>query len=178
MFSPWSCMCCSNLQGGNLWSYWTINYADFMAGSHVSDYLHMPFASYLALVFTICLWPLFGFFPFMSSLWFTIFIFLPCNIKKLCFFLPIMLWVLFENYVVLRWIHLSCSTGTHGMLICCSGILIRTLADASHERRALSAPQIVFNVVGFCATVATTIIITMYAKKQLKVLQEEELLLQ
>ncbi|KAL5748600.1 hypothetical protein ACOSQ2_025897 [Xanthoceras sorbifolium] len=60
-----------------------------------------------------------------------------------------------------------------------TGILIRTLADASHEQCALSAQQIILNVVGFCATVATTIIITMYAKKQLKVLQkEEDLLLQ
>ncbi|KAK3224762.1 hypothetical protein Dsin_004624 [Dipteronia sinensis] len=60
-----------------------------------------------------------------------------------------------------------------------TGILIRTLADASHDRRTLSASQIVLNAVGFCATVATTIIITMYAKKQLKVLQtEEDLLLQ
>ncbi|TXG51037.1 hypothetical protein EZV62_023561 [Acer yangbiense] len=60
-----------------------------------------------------------------------------------------------------------------------SGILIRTLADASHDRRTLSASQIVLNAVGFCATVATTIVITMYAKKQLKVLQtEEDLLLQ
>ncbi|KAI9174028.1 hypothetical protein LWI28_010549 [Acer negundo] len=60
-----------------------------------------------------------------------------------------------------------------------TGILIWTLADASHDRRTLSASQIVLNAVGFCATVATTIIITMYAKKQLKVLQrEEDLLLQ
>ncbi|KAK0588127.1 hypothetical protein LWI29_034767 [Acer saccharum] len=60
-----------------------------------------------------------------------------------------------------------------------TGILIRTLADASHDRRTLSASQIVLNAVGFCATVATTIVITMYAKKQLKVLQtEEDLLLQ
>ncbi|KAK2664730.1 hypothetical protein Ddye_003304 [Dipteronia dyeriana] len=60
-----------------------------------------------------------------------------------------------------------------------TGILIRTLADASHDRSTLSASQIVLNAVGFCATVATTIIITMYAKKQLRVLQtEEDLLLQ
>lgn len=58
----------------------------------------------------------------------------------------------------------------------CSGILIRTLAD---ERHSLSAQQIVFNVVGFAATVATTIFFTLYAKRQLKGLQnEDELLLQ
>ncbi|GAV86910.1 SNARE_assoc domain-containing protein [Cephalotus follicularis] len=55
-----------------------------------------------------------------------------------------------------------------------TGILIRTLADASHERHGLSAPQIIFNVVGFIATVATTIIFTVYAKRKLKVLQRED----
>ncbi|GKV38158.1 hypothetical protein SLEP1_g46101 [Rubroshorea leprosula] len=55
-----------------------------------------------------------------------------------------------------------------------TGILIQTLADASHSHQALSAPQIVFNVLGFCLTVVTTIIFTVYAKRQLKVLQNEE----
>ncbi|KAJ4712895.1 SNARE associated Golgi family protein [Melia azedarach] len=61
-----------------------------------------------------------------------------------------------------------------------TGIMIRTLADASHESHFLSAPQIIFNVIGFTASVATTIFFTVYAKRQLKVLQqrEEELLLQ
>lgn len=57
---------------------------------------------------------------------------------------------------------------------CCRGILIRTLADASTEKQSLSAPQIILNVVGFCVTVATTIFITVYAKKRLKELQTEE----
>ncbi|XWS49837.1 hypothetical protein CRYUN_Cryun12cG0037300 [Craigia yunnanensis] len=60
-----------------------------------------------------------------------------------------------------------------------TGILIQTLADASHERRTLSAPQILLNVCGFLLTVVTTIVFTVYAKSQLKILQkEEELLLQ
>ncbi|XP_015901596.1 uncharacterized protein LOC107434626 [Ziziphus jujuba] len=59
-----------------------------------------------------------------------------------------------------------------------TGILILTLADASHEQHGLSAPQIIFTVIGFCATVATTIFFTVYAKRQLKELQmEDELLL-
>uniref|UniRef100_A0A5B6YS27 VTT domain-containing protein n=1 Tax=Davidia involucrata TaxID=16924 RepID=A0A5B6YS27_DAVIN len=58
-----------------------------------------------------------------------------------------------------------------------TGILIRTLADASHDRHSLSAPQIIFNVAGFCATVITTVIITVYAKRRLKELQKEEELL-
>ncbi|KAJ9147802.1 hypothetical protein P3X46_029922 [Hevea brasiliensis] len=57
-----------------------------------------------------------------------------------------------------------------------TGILIETLADASNDGHSLSAPQIVFNVIGFCATVATTIIFTVFAKRQLKVLQDEPLL--
>ncbi|XP_019446648.1 PREDICTED: transmembrane protein 64-like [Lupinus angustifolius] len=60
-----------------------------------------------------------------------------------------------------------------------TGILIRTLADASHEKQSLSAPQIILNVVGFCITLATTIFITVYAKKRLRELQmEDEMLLQ
>lgn len=59
-----------------------------------------------------------------------------------------------------------------------TGILICTLADASHDQRTLSTPQVVFNVLGFCATVAATIIFTMLAKRKLKasVNEEEQLL--
>ncbi|XP_058221795.1 uncharacterized protein LOC131331869 [Rhododendron vialii] len=55
-----------------------------------------------------------------------------------------------------------------------TGLLIRALADASHERRSLSAPQIICNVLGFCLTVATTITVTIYAKRRLKQLHKEE----
>ncbi|XWS49018.1 hypothetical protein CRYUN_Cryun13aG0127600 [Craigia yunnanensis] len=55
-----------------------------------------------------------------------------------------------------------------------TGILIQTLADASHERHTLSAPQILLNVGGFLVTVVTTIVFTVYAKRQLKILQKEE----
>lgn len=61
----------------------------------------------------------------------------------------------------------------------CSGVLIKTLANASHDRQPLSAPQIIFNVIGFSITVATTLIITLYAKRRIKELQmREERLLQ
>lgn len=60
-----------------------------------------------------------------------------------------------------------------------TGILIKTLANASHEKHTLSAMEIVVNVVGFCITVATIIFSTFYAKRQLKELQEnDDLLLQ
>ncbi|PON57444.1 Transmembrane protein [Parasponia andersonii] len=60
-----------------------------------------------------------------------------------------------------------------------TGILIRTLADASNEHHGLSAPQIIFTVLGFCAAAATTAFFTMYAKRKLKDLQkEDEVLLQ
>ncbi|TKY70878.1 SNARE associated Golgi protein [Spatholobus suberectus] len=60
-----------------------------------------------------------------------------------------------------------------------TGILIKTLAHASHEKHTLSTTQIVLNVVGFCVTVATIIFFTVYAKRQLKELQkEDDLLLQ
>ncbi|KAL8064370.1 hypothetical protein ABFX02_01G084900 [Erythranthe guttata] len=60
-----------------------------------------------------------------------------------------------------------------------TGILIKTLANASHEGRSLSAPQIVLNAIGFSITVIVTILITLYAKRRIKELQmQEELLLQ
>ncbi|XP_061357885.1 uncharacterized protein LOC133302151 [Gastrolobium bilobum] len=60
-----------------------------------------------------------------------------------------------------------------------TGVLIRTLANVSHKKHTLSAPQTVLNVVGFCITVATTIFFTVYAKRRLKELRkEDELLLQ
>ncbi|KAF8379337.1 hypothetical protein HHK36_028771 [Tetracentron sinense] len=58
-----------------------------------------------------------------------------------------------------------------------TGILMRTLVDAAQDQQSLPAPQIIFNVVGFCVTIATTVIITIYAKRRLKELQEEDELL-
>lgn len=55
-----------------------------------------------------------------------------------------------------------------------TGIVIKTLADASKDHQYLSAPQIIFNVVGFCVTVGTTVIVTLYAKGRLKELHKEE----
>lgn len=61
-----------------------------------------------------------------------------------------------------------------------TGIMIRTLADASNDQQSLSAPQIVFTVFGFLLTIATTVVVTVYAKRRLSELQkdEEQLLLQ
>lgn len=59
-----------------------------------------------------------------------------------------------------------------------TGILIRSLASAaSHGPHSLSTSEIVFNVLGLCVTVVTTIVITVYAKSRLKAIQEEEELL-
>ncbi|GJV41389.1 SNARE associated Golgi protein [Tanacetum coccineum] len=55
-----------------------------------------------------------------------------------------------------------------------SGIMIRTLADASKEERSLAPLQIVFTVCGFILTIVTTIIVTVYAKKRLSELQKVE----
>ncbi|KVH90033.1 uncharacterized protein LOC112521629 [Cynara cardunculus var. scolymus] len=61
-----------------------------------------------------------------------------------------------------------------------TGIMIRTLADASNDQHSLSAPQIICTVVGFLLTIATTVVVTVYAKRRLSELQkdEEQLLLQ
>lgn len=60
-----------------------------------------------------------------------------------------------------------------------TGIMIRTLADASNDNRSLTTLQIVFTVGGFILTIATTIVVTVYAKKRLSELRknEEQLLL-
>ncbi|CAM8885050.1 unnamed protein product [Rhodiola kirilowii] len=55
-----------------------------------------------------------------------------------------------------------------------TGIFIHTLADASHHRHSLSASQILVNAAGFCATIATTVVCTAYAKKKLKALHSED----
>lgn len=55
-----------------------------------------------------------------------------------------------------------------------TGIFIQTLADASHEKRTLSALSIILNVCGFCLTVAAAVFCTVCAKRRLKHLQEEE----
>ncbi|CAK9135944.1 unnamed protein product [Ilex paraguariensis] len=73
----------------------------------------------------------------------------------------------------------ACASSIYLMDGLSGGILIQTLADASHDRHSLSAPQIIFNVFGFGLTVITTVIVTTYAKSRLKELQkDEELLLQ
>ncbi|XP_010433980.1 PREDICTED: uncharacterized protein LOC104718021 [Camelina sativa] len=56
-----------------------------------------------------------------------------------------------------------------------TGILVRTLAEASSaEEQGLSVTQVILNIIGFLATVATTILITKYAKRQLETMKKEE----
>lgn len=64
------------------------------------------------------------------------------------------------------------------VLAVCRGILIKTLANASQDRKPMPVSQMVINVVGFCITVSATVTVTWYAKMRLKELQmQEELLL-
>lgn len=55
-----------------------------------------------------------------------------------------------------------------------TGIIIKTLADASQDCRFMSAQQIVFNLIGFCATMSATALVTCYARRRLQQLQKEE----
>ncbi|KAJ0836796.1 hypothetical protein HanRHA438_Chr16g0771031 [Helianthus annuus] len=61
-----------------------------------------------------------------------------------------------------------------------TGIMIRTLVDASNDHQSLSAPHIIYMVFGFLLTIATTVVVTVYAKRRLSELQkdDEQLLLQ
>ncbi|CAH1451494.1 unnamed protein product [Lactuca virosa] len=61
-----------------------------------------------------------------------------------------------------------------------TGIMIRTLADASNDQHSLSVTQILGTVGGFLLTITTTVLVTVYAKRRLNELQkdEEQLLLQ
>ncbi|XP_042052755.1 TVP38/TMEM64 family membrane protein YtxB-like [Salvia splendens] len=59
-----------------------------------------------------------------------------------------------------------------------TGILIKTLANASQDGKPMPVSQMVINVAGFCITVSATVAVTWYAKRRLKELQmQEELLL-
>ncbi|XP_017613528.1 uncharacterized protein LOC108458634 [Gossypium arboreum] len=57
-----------------------------------------------------------------------------------------------------------------------SGILIRSFAEATQYKRSLTPRQIIYNIVGFCASVTATIFIGIRTKKRLDRLQEEELI--
>ncbi|XP_047946287.1 TVP38/TMEM64 family membrane protein YtxB-like [Salvia hispanica] len=59
-----------------------------------------------------------------------------------------------------------------------TGVLIKTLANASQDGKSMPVSQMVINVAGFCITVSATVAVTWYAKRRLRELQmREELLL-
>lgn len=62
------------------------------------------------------------------------------------------------------------------ILLFFSGILIRSFAEATQDKRSLTPKQIIYNVVGFCASVTATIFIGIRTKERLDRLQEEELI--
>lgn len=56
-----------------------------------------------------------------------------------------------------------------------TGNLVKTLAEASSaDKHGLSVTQIILNILGFLGTVATTVLITKYAKRQLETMKKEE----
>ncbi|KAH9605617.1 hypothetical protein KSS87_001029 [Heliosperma pusillum] len=55
-----------------------------------------------------------------------------------------------------------------------SGILIRTVAEAMEDHTPVSKRQILLDAIGFCLTLAATIVIGFYSKRRLKQLQEDE----
>ncbi|KAL4376226.1 hypothetical protein GQ457_02G000410 [Hibiscus cannabinus] len=55
-----------------------------------------------------------------------------------------------------------------------SGILIRSFAEATQDKRTLTPKQIILNVSGFCASVGATVFIGIRTKKRLDRLHEEE----
>ncbi|XVF33473.1 hypothetical protein REPUB_Repub17cG0171500 [Reevesia pubescens] len=57
-----------------------------------------------------------------------------------------------------------------------SGILIRSFAEATQEKKTISTKQIVFNVVGLSASVAATIFIGIHTKRRLDRKHQEELI--
>ncbi|KAK6239964.1 hypothetical protein QUC31_005433 [Theobroma cacao] len=57
-----------------------------------------------------------------------------------------------------------------------SGILIRSIAEATQDKRTLSTRQIIFNIVGFCASLMATVFIGIYTKRRLDQQHEEELI--
>ncbi|XP_022759985.1 transmembrane protein 64-like [Durio zibethinus] len=57
-----------------------------------------------------------------------------------------------------------------------SGILIRSFAEATQDKKTLSTRQMIFNVVGFCASLTATIFIGIHIKRRLDPQHEEELI--
>uniref|UniRef100_A0A0D6R6I0 VTT domain-containing protein n=1 Tax=Araucaria cunninghamii TaxID=56994 RepID=A0A0D6R6I0_ARACU len=55
-----------------------------------------------------------------------------------------------------------------------SGRLLRQLADVTYKKRPLTPLQIVYNTLGLCVAIVTTVVITLYAKKALVNLQTGE----
>ncbi|XVE73990.1 hypothetical protein DITRI_Ditri11bG0163000 [Diplodiscus trichospermus] len=57
-----------------------------------------------------------------------------------------------------------------------SGILIRSLEDATQDKKTLTTRQMVFNVVGFCASATATVFIGIHTKRRLDQQHEEDLI--
>ncbi|XP_071724154.1 uncharacterized protein [Rutidosis leptorrhynchoides] len=55
-----------------------------------------------------------------------------------------------------------------------SGILIRSFADHSADKKMLTTQQMIFNITGFCVALAATATIGIYTKRELNRLEEEE----
>ncbi|XP_074273164.1 uncharacterized protein LOC141596812 [Silene latifolia] len=55
-----------------------------------------------------------------------------------------------------------------------SGILIRTVAEAMEDHTPVSKRHILLDAIGFCLTLAATVVIGLYSKRRLKQLQEDE----
>lgn len=55
-----------------------------------------------------------------------------------------------------------------------SGKLLWTLADATNKGGIQSMQQFIFDAIGLCATIAATIIITIYSKRSLRELQDHD----
>ncbi|XVF22687.1 hypothetical protein REPUB_Repub12eG0192500 [Reevesia pubescens] len=57
-----------------------------------------------------------------------------------------------------------------------SGILIRSFEEATQDKKTISTRRIVFNIVGFCASVTATVFIGIQTKRRLDRQHEEELI--
>lgn len=70
--------------------------------------------------------------------------------------------------------YLPCVLLCNLLYFCCSGRLIRTLADVQYGNYHMTTVEIVYNIISFIIAVLTIIAFTVYAKRALKELEMGE----
>jgi len=82
--------------------------------------------------------------------------------------MEMVIWYFFVYYVYIFLFSTCWSTLNN------SGILIWTWADATNKGSVVSVQQIIYDAIGLFATIAATVVITVYSKRALRDLQDRD----